>query len=170
MTGKIKTNKILHSNHEQYHDLSLIRQLVADAERFQNDPDKFAQLLSEDAHLVNVAGYRVDGRNEIYNLMSAAAKTSLADIITRHELLEIKLIKDDVALAKCIKYIYIKEGNRLKEDSRAVLTFLMIKNNGTWQIASAQNTLIAEKAIRNINEQSVQQAGLHLTDLKNLKN
>lgn len=85
MTEKTKTNEISHSAHAQHHDRSLIQQLVADAERFQNDPDKFAQLLSEDAHLVNVAGYRVDGRNEIYNLMSAAVKTSLADrLCTEH--------------------------------------------------------------------------------------
>jgi uncharacterized protein (TIGR02246 family) len=147
----------------QEHDLTLIRQVVADAERFQNDPDRFAELLAADAHLVNVVGYRVTGRDEIHRIMSEAVKTALSEISTRHELHTIRFLKEDVALVACTKYISSGKGN---EETRAVLTFVMTKQNGNWLISSAQNTLVQEAAIKNIREKNIRSAGKHLESLK----
>lgn len=146
------------------HDFTQIRQVIADAERFQNDPDKFVQLLTSDVHLVNVVGYRVTGRDELHSIMGDAVKTSLSEITTRHELHEIEFLSDNVALVICTKYI--STGNPVKVDMKAALTFVMVQNGGEWFIASAQNTLIQERAVKNIREQKIESAGKHLSDLK----
>jgi ketosteroid isomerase-like protein len=40
-----------------------IRNLVANADAFQNDVERFASLLTEDVVIVNIAGIRVSGRD-----------------------------------------------------------------------------------------------------------
>lgn len=150
---------------EREQDITLIHQLVSDAERFQNDPEKFVQLLAVDAILVNVAGYRVEGRDEIYKIMNKAVQTSLAEIKTKHNLLSIKFIRDDIALVTCTKEIFIEKENLYQKEAAAVLNFVMEKNNGGWLISSAQNTLIKDQAARNISTQSVDSAEMHMADL-----
>lgn len=150
---------------EREQDITLIHQLVSDAERFQNDPDKFVQLLAADAILVNVAGYRVEGRDEIYKIMNKAVQTSLAEIKTKHNLLNIKFIRNDIALVTCIKEILVKKDNLYQKEAGAVLTFVMGKNNGGWLISAAQNTLIKDQAVQNISTQNVESAEKHMGDL-----
>lgn len=147
-------------------DITLIHQLVNDAERFQNDPDKFAQMLSENVHLVNVAGYRVTGKAELHKIMSRAVKTSLSDIITAHELLDIDFLKDDVAIVNCIKRIYVRSGQSNSEKSVAALTFVVTKKDGHWLISSAQNTPIQNHAVRNIQNHTVRSAETHMNSLE----
>lgn len=161
----VSNTKTAAENPTRDQDITLIRQLVNDAERFQNDPDKFAQLLSENVHLVNVAGFRVTGKDNIHKMMSKAVQTALSDIITKHELLDIDFLKEDAAIVNCIKRIYVRNGQTNSEKSVAALTFVVTKNDGHWLISSAQNTPIQNHAIRNIQKQNIRSAETHLNSL-----
>jgi uncharacterized protein (TIGR02246 family) len=126
---------------EQEQDISSIRQVVADAETFQNDPDKFCQLLTEEVAIVNIAGRRVIGRQAFYEIMKKAVATPLAEVITRNEVVNISFIRPDVAVVSCIKSI-VEKGNFRLEGNEASLTFTMTKEQGKWLIATAQSTFI----------------------------
>ncbi|MER3554387.1 MAG: hypothetical protein C4331_08555 [Meiothermus sp.] len=60
-----------------------IRQVIAQAEAFQNDPERFNELLIPDVVVTNVAGLRVRGKDEPARVMRAAMQTPVADIITK---------------------------------------------------------------------------------------
>lgn len=150
---------------ERDQDITLIHQLVSDAERFQSDPEKFVQLLAVDAILVNAAGLRIEGRDEIYKIMNKAVQTSLAEIRTKHKLQNIKFIRDDIALVTCIKEIFLEKENLYQNGNTAVRNFVMEKNNGEWLISLAQDTLINDLDIQNINNQKVPSAEMHLADM-----
>jgi uncharacterized protein (TIGR02246 family) len=127
---------------EQAQDTQSIEQVVVDAEQFQSDPEKFSQLLTSDVVLVNVAGIRLVGRDEVYRRMKSAMTTSLADIITKNEVGDITFLRPDVALMSGTKHIFAKSGDALTETGKARLTFVLVKNQDGWLIASIQNTPI----------------------------
>ncbi|MGH9210946.1 MAG: SgcJ/EcaC family oxidoreductase [Acidimicrobiales bacterium] len=124
-------------------DLQAIRQVVADAETLQNDLDGFTGLLTEDVVIVNVAGRRVRGRDQLYAAMKAALATPLVDVLTKNEIEAIHFLRSDVAVAMCVKHV----SDQRAEASTAVpdkgaLTFVLVKEEGSWLIASAQTTPI----------------------------
>ncbi len=127
---------------DQTHDKQLIEQVVADAEQFQSDPEKFSQLLTSDVVLINVAGIRLVGRDEVYQRMQSAMKTALADIITKNEVGHITFLRPDVALMSGTKRIFARSGDVLTETGQACLTLILVKNQDRWFIASIQNTPI----------------------------
>jgi uncharacterized protein (TIGR02246 family) len=127
---------------EQAQDTQSIEQVVVDAEQFQSDPEKFSQLLTSDVVLVNVAGIRLVGRDEVYRRMKSAMTTSLADIITKYEVGHITFLRSDVALMSGTKRIFAKSGDALTETGKACLTIVLVKNQDGWLIASIQNTPI----------------------------
>ena len=127
---------------EQAQDILSIEQVVADAERFQSDPEKFSQLLTLDVVLVNVVGIRLIGRDEVYRAYKNAMTTSLANVITKNEVGHITFLRPDVALMSGTKRIFTKSGDSLTEEAKACLTFVLIKNQEKWLIAAIQNTPI----------------------------
>jgi len=133
-----------HSMDEQAQDVLSIEQVVADAERFQNEPENFSQLLTPDVVLVNVAGVRLIGRDEVYRAMKKAMMTPLANIITKNEVGHLTFLRPDVALMSGTKRIFTKSETLLTEDAKARLTFVLVKNQEKWLIASIQNTPILE--------------------------
>ena len=151
----------------QEEDILSIQQVVVNAERFQNDPEQFVQLLTEDAVIVNVAGYRVIGRDEIYKVMRKAVETSLTHIITRNEIVNITFLYSKGALVHCIKHISVKNENKREEDTQVILTFVMKKTeNEQWLIALAQNTLMQNQAIENIQHQNITSAEDHMKNIR----
>jgi uncharacterized protein (TIGR02246 family) len=135
--------------HAHAQDLAAIRTLVADAERLQNDLDGYMQLLlTQDMAIVNVMGRRVRGWDNIYAAYKQALETPKADIHTSHELEDVRFLRPDVALASVIKRVLdgrdasSRQGDR-PLPSQARLTFVLVKEDGRWLIASAQTTPIA---------------------------
>lgn len=133
----------LNTMDEQAQDIRSIEQVVADAERFQSDPEKFSQLLMPDVVLVNVAGIRLIGRDEVYRAMKTAMTTALANIITKNnEAGYITFLRPDVALMSGTKRIFTRSGDSFTEGATVRLTLVLIKNQEQWGIASIQNTPI----------------------------
>lgn len=134
--------------HAQDQDLAAIRTLVADAERLQNDLDGYMQLLTQDMAIVNIMGRRVRGWDNIYAAYKQALQTPAADIHTSHELEDVRFLRPDVALASIIKRVFddrepSSQEPELPLPSQARLTFVLVKEDGRWLIASAQTTPIA---------------------------
>lgn len=152
---------------EREHDITLIQQLVSDAERFQNEPEKFVRLLAPNERLVNVAGYQVSGRDEIYKAMSAAAETSLSKFTVSHQLHDIEFLEKDIAVVTCTKHVFEDEEHRSEADTKAALIFVMTKKENDWLIALAQNTLFKGKFIENIRTNNVGSVLEHMSAILN---
>lgn len=126
-------------------DVDQIRSLVADAERHQNDPDRFTQLHAPKAAIVNVAGRRIRGRDVLHESMRQALAGRLAKVLTRTEIIDIDFIRPDVALVHTIKHIFDHtddDGPTLP--TRGAMQLVLTREDGTWQIAAAQTTPIRE--------------------------
>jgi uncharacterized protein (TIGR02246 family) len=125
----------------QEQDIAAIRQLVADAEDAQSDTERFTQLLTPDFVIVNIAGRRLIGRDQIRQAMAKALETHLANVLTRYELVDITFIRPDVAIVSCIKHI--SDENEDSEDtlpSKGSFTLVVSREVDGWRIALAQTT------------------------------
>ena len=122
-----------------------IRQLVQDAVAHQSDVERFLALHTEDVVLVNLAGRRVIGKPALREAMSAALQTSLANVITHNEIIDITHFDRGAALVSCLKTVTDQndpepEATALPET--ASLTYLVVEQDGVWRIALAQTTPI----------------------------
>ncbi|MEV0589515.1 SgcJ/EcaC family oxidoreductase [Nonomuraea sp. NPDC050310] len=113
-------------------DIKAIEQVVRDAEELQNDVDGFTGLLTQEVALVNFAGIRLRGRDQVRQVMAQVLDTPLKDVLTRNELLDVTFLRPDVALAHLIKHV--------NDGRTGALTFVLVKDDGTWRIALAQTT------------------------------
>lgn len=119
-----------------------VRAIVAATERFQDDPDSFAALLTNDAILVNAVGRRVIGRQAIRDAMRQALKTPLANVRTRHEVLEVRFLAPTVAVAEGTKHVSGEGSPHANSGSTVAFSFVMVGRDDQWRIAVAHNTLV----------------------------
>jgi uncharacterized protein (TIGR02246 family) len=126
---------------EKDNDIKSIHEVVSKAEVYQNIPEEFCKLFTKDAIITNVAGLRIIGRDKFYEVMKNAMNTSLAEVITRNEVVDITFIRQDVAIVSCYKHL-VEKGSLDEEASKASLTFVMVKEQNGWLIASAQSTFV----------------------------
>jgi uncharacterized protein (TIGR02246 family) len=132
----------------QDREIIAIQGVVAAAEKLQSDAEGFTQLLTEEVSLVNFAGRRVVGRENLHRAMTEALKTEFARVYTRNELVDVRFLRSDVALVDCIKHISDEREPAAKDPDaplveRGSLTFVLLKEDGSWRIALAQTTPIA---------------------------
>ncbi|WP_315820283.1 hypothetical protein [Paraflavitalea speifideaquila] len=62
-------------------DIDAIKQVVADAQRYQSDAERFPALLTPDVNLINFVGLRVVGRDTIAGMIQAALQTALSALL-----------------------------------------------------------------------------------------
>ncbi|UBU12740.1 SgcJ/EcaC family oxidoreductase [Nonomuraea gerenzanensis] len=130
--------------------LAAIEDLVAQAERHQNDPNPFLALHTADTSVVNIAGRRVAGRDALAEVMRAALASPLAEVITRTEVADIRFVRPDVAIVTSMKRVFDGRDPEVRADPRAALpaasgwlTYVAVREeDGAWRIASAQTTPI----------------------------
>ncbi|GAA3036174.1 SgcJ/EcaC family oxidoreductase [Streptosporangium longisporum] len=113
-------------------DIEAIEHVVRDAEELQSDVAGFTGLLTEEVSLVNFVGIRLRGRDRVREAMATALRTPLKDVLTRNELLDVTFLRPDVAIAGLIKHV--------NDGRTGALTFVLVKEDGTWRIALAQTT------------------------------
>lgn len=123
-------------------DRHAIEAVVADSERFQNDPEAFCQLLTQEVTLINVVGVRLNGRDTVQRPMVKAMKTSLAGVHTRNEIERVTFLRPDVAVMTGNKHVFVERNGSREPESQTRLTFVLVKEEGTWLIALGQNTPI----------------------------
>ncbi|WP_027502360.1 SgcJ/EcaC family oxidoreductase [Rhodococcus sp. UNC363MFTsu5.1] len=124
--------------------LAAIRRLVADAVEFQNDVDRFIPLHTPEVTIVNFGGRRVSGRDALTEAMRQALATPLADVTTTVEVEDIRFLRDDVAIATCVKRIFDGRDSATTAlpATSGQLTYVMVEDGDRWRIASAQTTPI----------------------------
>lgn len=96
---------------------------------------------AQDADFVNIFGAAFSGKQEIearhVKIHEAFLKGSLFEVIET----KVREAKPEVVIAQ----VYWKVTNIQKpeaETMKGIFTHTFVKNNGTWEIASTQNTLI----------------------------
>jgi len=118
------------------------RAIVEQTERFQDDAEAFCSLLADDAILVNAVGRRVVGRGAIRAAMEAALATPLADVRTRHQFIEGRLLAPDVAVVGMAKRVDAPPGAHVGTGSTVESTLVLVRRGDRWKIAVAHNTLV----------------------------
>jgi uncharacterized protein (TIGR02246 family) len=121
-------------------DQKALRDLVAAANRYQNDVDEFVALHHRDAVVVNIAGRRVLGRDALRDAMTAALRSPLAQVLTRLEVEDIRLVGPDVALVSCAKHVSDGRGGGPALPTTGSMTFTAVREPDGWKIALAQTT------------------------------
>lgn len=125
-----------------------IRRTVAEAEKHQNDVEPFIALHTADAVIVNIAGRRVLGREAIRQAMTQALASPLAKVFTKSEIDDVRFVRPDVAIVSCTKHVSDERDPFSSADDRGSLpetgrlTYVMVKEQDTWRVASAQTTPI----------------------------
>lgn len=121
-----------------------IRRLVDAAVEHQSDVDPFLALHSDDIVLVNLAGRRVIGKAALGAAMTAGLKTTLANVMTHNEVVNITFVDADTAVVSCLKRITDKNPDAQDGSipTEASLTYLVTRRDDRWLIALAQTTPI----------------------------
>lgn len=122
-----------------------IRDLVARAQEAQNDSAALLELHTPGVVIVNLAGRRVMGREAFGEAMRAALASSLRDVLTTVDVVDIRLAAPEVAVVSCTKTV--QDGRSAADGSASLpsagaLTYVMTKVSGAWRIAVAQTTPI----------------------------
>jgi uncharacterized protein (TIGR02246 family) len=97
---------------------------------------------AQDADFVNIFGTAFSGKQEIETRHLKIHETFLKDSIFEVVETKVREAKPEVAIAQ----VYWKVTNIQKpgaETMKGIFTHTFVKNNGTWEIASTQNTLIS---------------------------
>lgn len=127
-------------------DQAAIRELVSQAQEWQNTPERLLPLHTPDVVIVNLAGRQVLGRAAYGEAMAAALASPLREVRTRVEVVDIRLLTADTAVVSCVKTVY--DGRSGADDSEMLpaagaLTYTLVRTGGAWRIALAQTTPIA---------------------------
>lgn len=120
-----------------------IRRTVRELQDTQDDVEAFLSLHDEDVVIVNFGGRRVHGRDALAEAMRSALASPLADVRTTNEIADIRLIRPDVAVVSCIKHVTDERGLAESFATRGSLTYVLVQEDGEWQVALAQTTPIA---------------------------
>lgn len=122
-----------------------IRDLVERLVVLQADLEPFLALHTEDVIIVNVAGRRVSGKSALRSAMAGALQTPLAKVTTTSEIVAITHVSPSAALVSCLKTITDRREDSPPGSlpSTASLTYLVVAQDGTWRVALAQTTPVA---------------------------
>ena len=126
-------------------DVQAIHSLIRQASDAQNDPNALIPLHTPDAVIVNFFGRRILGRDAFDEAMRAALLSSLSDVTTSVEIIDIRPVTGSVALVSCVKTTHDQrdsaDGAELPASTGA-LTYVVSRADDGWQIALAQTTPI----------------------------
>lgn len=121
-----------------------IARLVDALQKTQLDVEPFLALHTADAIVVNFGGRRVLGIDDLRRAMESALASPLADVTTSAEIHDIRFVRRDVAIVSCTKHVSDERDTTQKFATKGSLTYVVVEDNGTWRVALAQTTPIAD--------------------------
>lgn len=128
------------------HDIDIveIHQIVADIETAfnTNDPELLVRHFTEDGWAVTVTGVRTAGRPAMLEAARAGLAGPLRDQSARYRIGEINFLRPDVAIARKYATATDQDGRPLDHDHSMIALYVLVKNDGRWQVAARQNTLV----------------------------
>lgn len=124
-----------------------VRGVVAETDRLQNDTEGFTRLLTEDVVIVNIAGRRVQGRDNVHAAMKQALESPLARVLTRLDVADVHFLRPDAATVDAVKHVTdgrepSPTGADVPLPERGRVTFVLVKESNAWLVASIQTTPI----------------------------
>lgn len=125
--------------------MEAIEAVVAAAVRHQSDPEPFLALHAEDVVIVNIAGRRVLGRDELAVAMKGALASPLADVTTTVDIDDIRFVRPDVALVSCTKHVQDDRAGGDRLPTTGTMTYVVVDDGDGWRIALAQTTPRTER-------------------------
>jgi uncharacterized protein (TIGR02246 family) len=103
------------------------------------DAEAYTELFTADGTLVGFDGSTVDGRDEI--------RTHIGGIFTDHAtgsyvatVRDVRFLRSDVGLLRAVTGLVPAGRGDINPDTNAIQTLVAVKDDGTWKIASLQNT------------------------------
>ncbi|GAA0977850.1 SgcJ/EcaC family oxidoreductase [Nocardiopsis tropica] len=118
-----------------------IHDLVARADRAQNDPVALPALHTSDVVIVNFGGRRLFGLEAFTSAMAEALATPLKDVRTALRVDDIRFVARDVAHVSLTKTVF--DGRPEAESSaprEGVMSYLLVREGDDWRISLAQTT------------------------------
>jgi uncharacterized protein (TIGR02246 family) len=125
-------------------DIEEIKQVIADVERGfnTNDAALMNKHLAQDAAVVTAMGVRVVGLDEIMTSSEQGLAGPLRDQYARYEVRDVRFLRPDVALVHKEAYAITADGEPIDLDHAMSALYVLTKEDGRWQIAARQNTLV----------------------------
>ena len=120
-----------------------IRRLVGRLQETQFETEPFLALHTEDVVIVNFGGRRVLGRGDLRQAMESALVSPLAQVTTTAEIHDIRFVRPDIAIVSCTKHVSDERDTEEKFVTTGSLTYVIVEDDGEWQVALAQTTPIA---------------------------
>lgn len=129
-------------------DIDEIRALVAEIEQGfnTNDAERSVAQFTDDAVAVGVNGAHNAGRDELLAAHRAGFAGFLRDQYARYELGDVRFLRDDVAIAHKRAWATDAGGNDLDVGHAMIALYVFVKDDGRWQVAARQNTLVPAPA------------------------
>lgn len=114
----------------------------------RHDMDAFAEQFHEDADFVNVRGVRWIGRRAIKEAHAASHSTIFKNSQLNLRDSSVRFVRPDVAVARSITVVTGQTGasGEILPPRSAMLTLIMVNDDGRWMIVVAQNTDIVSAA------------------------
>jgi len=130
-------------------DARSIREVVSEASESQSELAQLMALHTPDTVVVNFPGRRVLGRDALAEVMRAALASTLADVRTTVEIVDIRLATPDVAVVSCVKTVEDRRSDAVAPlpASTGSMTYVMVRSDDSWRIALAQTTPILTAAV-----------------------
>jgi uncharacterized protein (TIGR02246 family) len=131
-------------NRQQEIDAIMLAMSAFEKDTNDNRPDNAAAFISAEAVIVNVVGIRLLGRDEFYRFIKKAMQGRLSNLVRKNEINDIRFLRHDVAVVSATQVASTREGHVLREHGSGAMTVVLIKDDGKWLVAVAQNTMIGE--------------------------
>lgn len=124
-------------------DEDAIRELVHRADQAQGDVEALLALHHPDAAVVNLAGRRVLGTDELRAAMTAALASPLREVRTSLEIVDVRRPVPDVGVVSCVKTVHDGRDGGAALPAAGAMTYVVARTSAGWRIVLAQTTPVA---------------------------
>ena len=108
-----------------------------------NDPEAFAQIFTDDAWSVGVAGEVLHGHQEILETSRRLFAGALKEQYARYVVDELRHLSPQVAIARTMAYAIDADGNDLDVGHAMVALYVLIGGEEQgWRVIARQNTIV----------------------------
>jgi len=130
-------------------DLALIKQLISEVERSQNErsAEDFLALFRPDAVWVTAFGRRFSSKAEISDFARKVLTPDLGDQYARYDVAHVTMLSPDVAAVNVRQRPIHKDGTPLEGELEGSPLYVLVKENGRWMVGAGQNTKVQTAAI-----------------------
>ena len=125
-------------------DEAAIRRIVADVQTAfnTNDPVLMNKHFATDASVVTAMGKRIVGLDALREAAEQGMAGALARQYVRYDVVDIRFLLPDVALAYKEATATTADGEPLELDHSMSALYVLVKEDGRWLVAARQNTLV----------------------------